>query len=234
MNGTFFQSAETMNNSKYDHVAYIPIVAIFVATVGVNMLDVSVILAQILFLYNLFNSINYKFEELIASGSILFPKFFINQVPIIPIVISMSLHIAYISPASKFKSLISRILYSVTYYTVTAALGENTRALIITFIVNYVLMQIFSRLYLSFRWQTLSVLLAFSGTYFFLKTYNHSRILSSFSSRVFDFSLERSGIFNTDSLISNAIFFLLSAISLSLQLLIDIVLHKITGKVKIQ
>jgi len=95
-------------------------------------------------------------------------------------------------------------------------------------------MQLFSRLYTSSRFTILSLVLAFSGTYFFLKTYRLSQTLSGLSTRVFDFSISLNTLFKKDVIVSNLVFIIVFSVAFITQRLIGVVLNKLTTKVKTQ
>lgn len=251
LNGSFFDSAETIMNSHYAHVTYIPMLCVFIALVGVNTLDLSMVLSQILYLYNLFNTMNSKFEGMVMSrftgplqnvqGTVVnlqalgrYIRVFINYVPVIPILICLSLHVSYISPRNKFRSLVSRIFYSVITYFCRTIITHVTGASIAGFILTYICMQLATRQYSVSKFTSLSLVLAFSGVYFFMKTFRKSPMFNKWISHDFIFKSDLKSMPERDVLLSYGEFAVMMGFSMLSQRTIAIVVGALKGKEKTQ
>ncbi|ELA42177.1 uncharacterized protein VICG_00820 [Vittaforma corneae ATCC 50505] len=257
LNESFFKSVQEILNSNYAHVSYIPSICIYIALVGVNTLDISIVLSQILFLYNLFNKINIKFEKLIQttlssekntsiSNSDAFRSIFdrdglyrhvhsfISYVPVIPIIISMSLHIAYVSPTNKFRSLLGRILYSIVAHIGSSLFTNLIIRSVFEFVLSYFVMAFISKFYLLSKYKTASLILAFSGTYFFVKTYRKSEFFASFMTHQFVFGLDFYKLPEKNTILSYIGFFIIFMASFLFQRLIGLLFNFLIGKKKMR
>lgn len=255
LNESFFKSAEEILNSSYAHVAYIPSICIYIALVGVNTFDISIVLSQILFLYNLFSKIDAKFEKLIQTAlspenndtinnnAVLRTAFgndrlykhvhsFISHVPVVPVIISMSLHIAYVSPTNKFRSLFGRILYSIVAHIGSSLFTNPVIRNVFEFILSYFMMSFISKFYLSSRLTTASLILAFSGTYFFTKTYSKSEFFASFISHQFVFKLNLHKFPGKSCVLSYIGFVIIFMTSFLFQRLVGLLFSLLVGKKK--
>lgn len=249
LNSSFFESAKAILENNHAHLAYAPYIALYIALIGVNTLDISIVLSQILFLYNLFSKVNTKFDQfvkktlspentkdlpdiLINSG--VFDKLqqFLGYIPVIPFIITISLHIAYISPSNKFRSLFSRILYSCVAYLSFSIFSNQILIYGFSFITSYILSFYINRLYLTFKYTVVSFVLAFAGTYFFLKTYTKSPFFSSLISHEFLFNFNFFVDSSENVWFSYVIFIVLFLISISFQRLIKILIQLISKKQK--
>jgi len=226
LNGTFFKSADTIMASNQKYASYAPYVSIYVALIGVNTLDISVVLSQIMFLYNFFHKIN---ESFIGYVNKTFPGSYpetIIHFPIIPVLMAVSLHIAHISPAKKCRSLLSRILHSTVSHTISILFNDSTFTWALNFVLSYVIVTVFLKFYSSQKFHLSALILAFCGTYFFLKTYTKSPILEQVLRIDANFNINPKELPSTQSLVLYCTFLLIMGISFLTQRIIGQIVYK--------
>lgn len=251
LNGTFFSSAEALQESNLEYTKLAPLGSLYIIFIGANTLNVSVVLSQLMFLYHLFHSIDCKFGQLVKNTVIRDTVLsrcihtFVSYVPIIPLLISLSLHGAYISYSNKCKALFTRILYSLCQQIVVlmldiaaslaknAVLREPSISMPLNFCLNYLFVNLFSVFYRASELMASALVLSFGGTYFFLKTYAKSPLLGSVTTHEFSFlkDLASSGV--SDMLISYLVFALIFSMSILSQKLINVIIVKSRRKEKI-
>lgn len=237
LNGNFFESAEQLIKSKQEHAFYAPFASLYIAIIGSNTFDISIVFSQIMFLYNLFHKIDQKFNLLMNyvfqdQKGHLYNKIFTlsNLFPIIPFAITMSLHLGYISVSNKYKSLLSRILYSIVNHISRLIFKNSLVAFLFSFLMNYILMDVFVKLHQISKLKASSIILSFSGTYFFLKTFQKLSISSKIGLEVFNFDLNN--IFEKNVIFSYTIFVLFWMSSYYLQHLLGFCISFFVSKKK--
>lgn len=239
LNGTFFESTTKLQKSLLPHARYAPFVSLYILIFGFNTLNVSVVLSQLLFLYNIFHTLDETFirvtNELINKkenpiGSIIMK--IIKNIPIIPFSISLCLNGAYISYSNRVNSLLSRILYTMSAYICNSLLEEFIVVKICEFGLSYLVNNLFSKFYLVSELKTSALIFSFSGTYFFLKTHQKNAFFSFMKQRKFNFSFKFFEFPSNDELESYLIFMLIFLISFLTQMLIRSMILKIARKNK--
>jgi hypothetical protein len=253
LNGNFFESVKSLLDSNYAHVNYIPIVSIYIAFIGVNTLDISIVLSQILFLYKLYSQINIKFENLVQAtlspeNSTFINDYnyisyfftdneiynsihtFISYIPIVPIIISISLHVAYISPLNKFKSLMNRVVYALVVY-ISRSLFSNPfiRPIFEFFLTNAIVIYA-SGFYSTFHFLAPCLVLSFSGVYFFLKTYTKSTYFSGLFFDEFKFNIKFNRLPTPEETYSYVVLTVLIMLSFIIQQIIGILISFLFSK----
>lgn len=241
LNGTFFSSAGTILKSDLEYTKLFPLGSLYVGLVGINTMNVSVILSQLMFLYHLFYSIDYRFGQFvrstIARDTILSQciNTLVSYIPIVPLLISLSLHSAYISYSNKCKALLTRILYTLCQQVVQTVLNIVSNlcsnavlrmpfiSMPLNFCLNYLLVHTFSIFYRTSERMASASVLSFAGTYFFLKTYTKNPLLCTLVPQECSFP---TNIANTSTLMPYALFGLLFVISILSQKLIGMAITK--------
>lgn len=239
LNGSFFQSAQALLDSDCNDSFYAPFIALYVAIIGFNTLETSIVLSQFMFLYKLFHSIDKQFVSLIKlvfsnqENPIYIGIYnLVYHIPVIPLIISISLHIAYVSITNKSRSLLSRILHSITRSLVCLIFTNIILCALVVFIINYILMDIFTKNYLAVKLRASAMLLSFCGVYFFVKTYKKVYLFSNCIRIDFVFTVEYSHPLLKQVVMSYLIFIFLFAASFYLQLIVARILKKVVKKKK--
>lgn len=212
LNGTFFDSINSILNSKREYINLIPQASLYIAFVGINTLDTSVILSHSMLLYSLFHRIDESFTY-----------YFHSNIPLVPLFFSFVLHQAYISPINKCVSLLNRILYSTVSLLTDLIISNAILRIAINFTITSLIVHLFSRS--PYKYYLASLILSFCGTYFFLKTYKKSE--------VFESMIEYEILF--DGGIKSYILFISMILgSFCTQILIGYIIFKISSKKKTQ
>lgn len=247
LNGTFFDSANEICSSSFKYSSYIP----FISFIGINAMFVSLIFYHFIFLYHLFHKVDSFFldfvKNLIDVDALVV---FLNYVPLISLIMASSLHYTYISNTNRFNSCLIRILHSLCEYvcrTISIFIISNvimlyespeyvksyyafvlTKALV--FSANYLISIVFLKLYQAHNIITSALVFSFGGTYFFMKTYTRSPILSKYFDIRFKFDVKQHNI--KDILVSFLVFSALVYVSQLYQRMMYKFIAKTRTKIK--
>lgn len=239
LNGTFFDSTTKLEKSISPHTKYVPLVSLYILIVGFNTLNISVVLSQLLFLYNIFHSIDQTFikviKELVFQNNTYIGYSIMNLIktlPIIPLFISLSLNGAYVSYSNRCNSLLSRILYTMSAYISNCIFEEFIIIKMFEFALSYLVNSLFSKFYVISQLKTSALIFSFSGTYFFLKTYHKNASFAFLNGKRFFFSFNLQKLPSNSDLESYLAFLVLFLISFLSQMLIRSAILKLAKKSK--
>jgi hypothetical protein len=234
LNDTFYSSTKQLQTSNILHIKYSPLLSIYILVLGFNSINLSVIFSQILFLYNLFYKIDINFINLIKINTDLT---IIEYIPIIPLFIAISLNCAYITDINRYNSLISRILYTLSHSIINSIFTWNNILVIklLELAFSFLVLLIFSKLYLLSPLKTSAIVFSFTGSYFFLKTYfKNDYFTDLFEDRKFEFSYSFKELPSESLLKCYLTFIMLSTCSFLIQMGIRLGLQRITKKYKLE
>lgn len=236
LNGTFFDSINQIKSSTLLHAKLAPYVSIFVLMFGFNTVNISVIFCQLLFLYSIFHRMDNAFIEIIENLLLKEKSSFthvitkiIQNIPIVPLFVSLNLNTAYITDSNKVNSLLSRILYTMSSYFSNSLLSGFISIKILEFAISFTVHSLFSKFYLTSQLKTSALIFSFSGTYFFLKTHSKSDAFGILNGKEFNFSLKLNETPSMDLIGSWIAFGVLFMTSFMSQMLIRYLISKLAN-----